>query len=575
MFINNEHRQIAELEFNPGSYEGYVATRDAYFATKFLSKYKGLTLDFDLDDVALAKFRLSEDSCRLVNRRFWSKMPDPLFRGPTVWLHNAVKRKIFSILGDFDSEELFESPDWGPGASTMIKRRFASPQQKFQSETGITRDLYDLLDDAGLSGGILPFWSRIMWDAYPTWYKHLQEMGFPHFEAGNKVVTVPKDASTNRVIAIEPGINLWFQKSLGEMIVRRLRRSGVDLRYQERNQRLALSGSKTSELATIDFSSASDTISRAVVEELLPRRWFLLLDCARSHYGKLGDSIVKWEKFSSMGNGFTFPLETLIFHACALACVEYLGADSSSVSTYGDDVIIPSSAYELYSELVRFYGFSVNPKKSHVTGLFRESCGAHYYSGLDVKPVYFRNTLVGIESVYRLSNAIRRLAFRQGFTLCCDARFRNCVDHLIRSVPAGLRLRVPDGYGDGGFISNFDESTPKRVQSPTRGFGWEFTQFGPVGFTHSDERLGYLLAELWRLAKRRSSFESSPVRPRYFELVRNYLGAPTALKAIHDITEREAVSEGRNSVLGHDKRFRLMKSVARQWPDLGSWLNLG
>jgi hypothetical protein len=559
MFREKEHDQLVELAFNPSDYCGLVATRDAYMATKFLSKFEDFSLDLDLDAVAFAKFRETELRCRLVNRRFRTDGDDPLFKGRLVWLHNAVKQKIHRILSDYDPVELFESPDWGPGASTRIKRRDASPQQKFQCETGITRDLFDLV-------------AAPMAVAYPLWFSHLVEVSFPDFDTGNKVITVPKDSSSNRVIAVEPGINLWFQKSIGDMIKRRLLLWGVDLRYQENNQHLAYMGSKDSMLATVDFSSASDTISASVVEALLPQRWFNLLDSARSHYGMLDGSWVKWEKFSSMGNGFTFPLESLIFHACALACVEYLGADTSSVSTYGDDVIIPSVAFELYTELTDFYGFQVNPKKSHVKGLFRESCGAHYYSGFDIKPVYFRSTLTGIETVYRLSNAFRRLAKRQG-KLCCDVRFKECVDHLVRSVPAALRLKVPEGFGDGGFISNFDEATPPRyVMNPSKGFGWEFKQYGPVGFAHADERFGYELTELWRIANRPRSFETEPVTPGYFRLIREYLGVAAMLKAIEELTEREEMFKGRNSVLGHRTVFRFFKSVARQWTDLGPWL---
>ena len=277
LFRSGEHEQLSKLEFDPLHYANHVELRDAYAATKFLSKYKGLTLSFDLDEVALKKFEEFELLCKQTNRRFRSLQSDPLYRGRTVWLHHAVARKIAKILGDFSPEELFSMPDWGPGASTLIKRRDASPAKKFRLETGITRDLYSLIP-----------W-EILEVSYPLWSHQLVDSGFPNFQVGNKVITVPKDASTNRVIAVEPGINLWFQKSIGDMIGMRLRRYGVDLRYQSRNQQLARLGSLSQHLATVDLSSASDSIARAVVEELLPPRWHLLLDCCRSHYGTLRD----------------------------------------------------------------------------------------------------------------------------------------------------------------------------------------------------------------------------------------------------------------------------------------------
>jgi hypothetical protein len=199
LFRNGEHEQLAQLEFNPKDYNDLVSLRDSYAATKFLSKYKGLSLSYDLDQVAFEKFEKFESLCKETNSRFRNLQHDRKFSGRVVWLHNAVIRKVAKILGDYSADELFSMPNWGPGASTLIKRRDASPAKKFRCETGITRDLYDLIP-----------W-EILEDAYPLWSSVLVDSGFPNFQVGNKVITVPKDASTNRVIAIEPGINLWFQ----------------------------------------------------------------------------------------------------------------------------------------------------------------------------------------------------------------------------------------------------------------------------------------------------------------------------------------------------------------------------
>jgi hypothetical protein len=57
MFKYNEHDQLAKLEFNPANYSNMVSCRDAYAATKFLSKFKDLSLNNDLDEVALRSSR--------------------------------------------------------------------------------------------------------------------------------------------------------------------------------------------------------------------------------------------------------------------------------------------------------------------------------------------------------------------------------------------------------------------------------------------------------------------------------------------------------------------------------------
>jgi hypothetical protein len=565
LFRMGEHEQLADLEFNPLHYNDLVALRDSYAATKFLSKFKGLKMNRDLDRVALQKFEKFELLCRDTNSRFRNLALDPKFKGKAVWLHNAVIRKIARILGDYSADELTEMPDWGPGASTLIKRRDASPAKKFRCETGITRDLYSL----------------IPWEAlevcFPLWANQLVSSGFPNFQVGNKVTTVPKDASTNRVIAIEPGINLWFQKSIGEMIRRRLRRYGVDLRYQSRNQELARLGSISHHLATIDLSSASDSIARSVVEELLPRRWFLLLESCRSHYGTLDGRLVKWEKFSSMGNGFTFELETLIFYAVASCCAEYHNLGTSEVSAYGDDVIIPTACQETFAEMLEFYGFLLNVKKSHFGSQFRESCGAHFFSGIDVKPIYLKDRVSSVPAVYRLANAVRRFSHRCNFRYGCDERFRSVFELLVSSVPKPFRLRIPNDLGDGGFISNFDEATPVLARDKPHTLGWEgyiVSHVVELSKTHQDETVGYLLASLWQL--KASGDLDFGFREHLADIILDRTerfdhGRHTTLKAITTYL-RPIHKVGKNAVPLHGRTvFRKVNSVVQQWYDLGPW----
>jgi hypothetical protein len=562
LFSNGEHDQLAALEFNPSHYESFVGLRDAYAATKFLSKYKGLTLSNDLDEVAFKKFEEFELLCKRTNSRFRSLQSDPSFSGQTVWLHNAIIRKIDSILGEFEAEEFFSQPDWGPGASTRIKRREASPARKFQSETGITRGLYNLIGPS------------IMEKAYPLWWKTLSLSDFgKSFESGNKVITVPKDATTNRVIAIEPGINLWFQMSIGRMIGRRLRRCGVDLRWQSRNQELARIGSLNNSIATIDFSSASDSIANSVVEELLPPRWYHVMDACRSRFGNQSGRVVWWEKFSSMGNGFTFQLESLIFYAVAFCCADYLHQDVSLVSAYGDDVLLPSVCFDLFKKMVEFYGFRINGKKSHYDSPFRESCGAHYFLGVDVKPIYLKDKLESVLTIYRLANAIRRLAHRRN-SFGCDARLRRAFDLLVSAVPLALRLRVPDGFGDGGFVSNFDEATPSRALHGIEGY--HFVHVTEPGYTREDTSEGYLLHSLWKLPETDTEKYRRKVMRHHF-LVRNILTreSPNArLEAIRELKSLQTgEGGGRNLIpLTGSTRLRLAKSLAQQWYNLGPWL---
>lgn len=521
LYRYGEHAQLVDLDFDAGHYASPHDARCAYLATELLSKADFLEIGVDRREVALSKFYSAEKVCKETNQRFRDLASDQQFAGQNVWLLNATTRKIASLLdggnGSVDSFcplEWFDSCMWGPGASTRISGRDTSSTYKFLREVGITRDLYCLV------GPLLPV-------AYPLWGKHLHDVSEDwgllyeyspkiSFEVGNKVLTVPKNAKTDRVIAAEPGLNCWFQLGLGTMISRRLlRNGGFDLKTQDRNGLLAFYASMSGQLATVDFSSASDTICTEVVRNLLPARWFSVLDSCRSKYGQVDGEMICYEKFSSMGNGFTFPLQSLIFAGAALAVCEFLHIDDSYVGVFGDDVVIPSKAFDLYRKFVSFLGFSVNPEKSFSDGFFRESCGTHYLRGVDLKPFYIRRRLKGIADVYLLANNIRRWSSRNMY-YGCDPSLYVAWANLIHQVPKNLRFFVPEGIGDGGFVGDFDEASPKtyRKASDTKplaspwveGYSVRCLQFISIKRTRS--HVGLLLARLCDLGISLSGGES-------------------------------------------------------------------
>jgi hypothetical protein len=561
LFKNDEHGQLLDLSVSAEQYSCVDDFRRAYAASMLLSKADFLKLDRDRVSVAMEKFEKFELSCKLTNSRFRMLHLDPLFSGPNVWLLNATKRKIASILGDFVPDEMFEYANWGPGVTLMIKGERATSVNKFQYETGITRDLYSLF-------------SRFDFDRYPIWQDHLGNLpGYPTFEVGSNTVTVPKDAKTDRVISVEPGINLWFQKGIGQMIRHRLRSKGVNLNDQSRNQHLARIALKR-ELATVDFSSASDSISLELVRELIPPDWFEWMDTLRSHYGRIKDRVFKWEKFSSMGNGFTFELESLIFFAAANAVAEFQGLDTSDISAYGDDVIIPSTCFKLFSDYSYFLGFTVNESKSFFSGEFRESCGSYYLSGVDVKPIFLKKRLTTLETVFKFGNAVRRLSHRMCNYMFCDSNLRTAFDSITKLVPSRLRLRIPDGYGDGGFISNLDEACPRRLANYPFQNGWvtRVLRFVPVKGT--SEEVGLYLDRL-RLSSTQEPNQYLVPRGRLirtqFGLCRGMLSSQE--KGYSPVTLSSTLkAKGNTFALRGRVRSDIGKLVVQQWYDLGPWL---
>lgn len=546
LYNNQEYQQLVELEVLPKHYDSPFRFRDDYAATHFLSKSSFLKLDVSKKAKALSKFFDFEELCSRTNRRFKLLHLDPLFNGPNVWLLNATIRKIASILGDFSPEEFVDEANWGPGVTTLLKGSHISAVNKFHCENGITHDLHTLVE---------PWFST----AYPAWSSHLASHNSQMFsiQKGNVIVTVPKNSKTDRVIAVEPGLNLWFQKGVGSMIRRRLQRSGIDLNSQVRNQQLARLSSKDGKLATIDFSSASDSISTEVVRELLPPRWFALLDSMRSKIGIHDKKPIRWEKFSSMGNGFTFELESLIFFAAAQAVAEYLQINGE-ISVFGDDVIIPVECYETFSLFSEFLGFQVNQQKSFSTGDFRESCGAHYYSGIDCKPIFLKERLQNVQSVYKLANSLRMLGHRRNSYCGCDSRFRGLWNRLKRRVPEPLRLFIPKGIGDCGFIGNFDEATPSLARHGIEGF--LVRALVETGVNQYFEETGLLLARLRVTHTPFTIFKAHKALKWYEE---------TGISSVRKQLDQEY---GNNYTLKGRTKTHVAKVLVPRWCDVGGWL---
>lgn len=434
LYENEEWEQLLDLEFNPLDYNGINEARDSLAATALLSKSEFLPIKVDRRKAALSKFVAAEQDCRETNRRIYRGV----YSTPsTATIMSIAARLIDKTLGNFDAEEFVDTCNFGPGATTSLPRRCATSPNKYKDDLCITAEAYDFVSP----------WFQA---AYPHWDTPLVIKGH------SKIVTVPKNAKTDRTIAIEPALNLWFQKGVGGMIRRRLRAGGIDLSRQSINQERSRIASKYNQLATVDFSSASDTISSTLVLELLPQRWYCVLNALRSRYGLLDGEIINFHKFSSMGNGFTFELETLIFWSLAVACTQHLGLDLQGITVYGDDVILPVGAYDLYASVCKDLGFRVNRLKSYSQTYYRESCGSHYWNGIDIKPIFLKESLSGKTQLVKFANSVRRYAHSRN-TYGCDIRLLHAYEVLV--APLKGFPRISDGFGDCGLIENIDHPT--------------------------------------------------------------------------------------------------------------------
>jgi len=429
----------------------------------FFSKRDDLDLPgVDTRKVAWTKFVESERLCRETNELFKAHARGEACFHPRVEarLYRA-QRKIARILGPVPSISDLQIR-FGPGATTQVKKRDASPRSKLGQTFACSENLIPMAqccleEVAAWSTSGDPERVAEAPDALVSLEIHLGKLEF-----------VPKNARTDRAIVVEPSLNSMFQAGIGGFIADRLRRVGVDIRDQTLNQRLACEGSRSGELATLDLSSASDTIARELVFHLLPLDWAMflhrfttsvveydlrLLDSPRGASGHL-----KLEKFSSMGNGFTFPLETLIFFALACASTEE-GHSLEGVNAYGDDIVVPVSCVPAMRELLDACGFVLNATKSFWSGPFRESCGKDYFLGTDIRP-FFQKGPWSARSLFKLHNYyVRQTEW--------DAS--EFLPPLVAMLDESIRLYGPDGYGDGHLIGDH----PRKQDVKHLARGWE------------------------------------------------------------------------------------------------------
>ncbi len=306
---------------------------------------------------------------------------------------------ITQILGPFSGAQ----GSFSGGASTSKSRRHSTMDEKFAGKAHVTADalpawIWELFQN--------PMLARLPDGCETITYDIID---------GNVLFCVPKNAEIDRVACKEPDLNLYLQKGVGDFIRHRLRRVGIDLNDQSRNGELARQGSITGSLATLDLSAASDSVTTQLCARLFEPAWFDTLMRLRSPKTKVNGEWHENEMLSSMGNGFTFEVESLIFYALARATA-WLTRTKGVISVYGDDLIVPTRMALIFGQVLGFCGFLLNMKKSYWTGSFRESCGAHWHNGTCVKPVYIRRPVLSLCDLILHLNALKAWWSTSGIT---------------------------------------------------------------------------------------------------------------------------------------------------------------
>jgi len=430
-----EYRELCEFEHSYDYADDPLHVYHLRQATAFFSKRADLEIGIDKERAAWEKFEFSEEKCRETNTRLRQWARGDLFPPDVEQVIFLAQRKIAHMLGPVPGLSDLKL-HFGPGATTKTRKRTAAPRYKLAAAFACSEDL-------------LPSAQAVL-EEVPAWAFGPDN---PNVEAATvtveinhgKLSFVPKNAKTLRSVVTEPPLNGFVQLAIGDYLKRRFKAFGLDLSSQERNQALARVGSITGALATLDLSSASDLISKEVVYHLLPLDWAAFLAQFRTGKVVYNGLEITLQKFSSMGNGYTFPLESLIFFGVASAATQVVNEQGDfswkdQVGVYGDDIIVPTEAVDLTIRVLETLGFEINKTKSFWAGPFRESCGKDYFRGFDVRPVYIKDVLCGANA-FTLHNFYVR-SWQPEFA-----------SHVLDTMIAKpLRLWGPDGYGDGHLI---------------------------------------------------------------------------------------------------------------------------
>ncbi len=402
-----------------------------YLKSEIVSKY--VSKDTDPADVrrnrAIFKWLCTERENEATNDRLLLTPEEYniLPRVPFGKFVEFCRDLIRDILGDTVPVDALIGSFSG-GASTSRSRTKSHPSSKYLGKAHVTQSCLDIFLD--------------LVEEMPGWVREVHDLSF-EVVPGNVLFTVPKKTDIDRCACKEPDLNMFIQKGVGKHIRANLLRSKINLNDQSINRSFAHLGSVTGDLATLDLSSASDSVSEGLVALLLPETWFTFLDAIRCRVTIIDGEEHSNQMFSSMGNGFTFELESLLFYAITRA-VSYFTGTPGIVSVYGDDIICKAEIAHDVAWVLQYFGFQVNTEKSCFDGPFRESCGGHYHNGLDVTPFYIKEPIDSLDKLIDAANKLRKWAQVDGLSV---------LDPEVEAIWVWLKSHIPSCLWGGDDLS--------------------------------------------------------------------------------------------------------------------------
>jgi len=221
------------------------------------------------------------------------------------------------------------------------------------------------------------------------------------------IKAVPKAYDKPRIIGMEDAGRAWVAQAVNYSLREAVQSSPYAEYFhftsQEENSWICSVSSTAGDLATIDQTSASDSITWSLVVDMFPACVIRDLRRVRPFYKVVDGKFSSLQMALSSGHACTATLETIVFLAIDIAVAEYVGTvlgkdqsywGPSRVVVYNDDQIVPVECVDLLQSVHQALGLIPNLQKSFWVGPFREACGQEAYNGFSISHAYFpRKTL--------------------------------------------------------------------------------------------------------------------------------------------------------------------------------------
>jgi len=413
------YRELIDLS-DALSKQKYLDADETFVAHQFsllIGKYpwSSKPLGFDPERKAYESFQSSEKRNGLINRKFAHFLIDPS-RDKFRRQGKIAMGFIRSVIGPRVPYNLiFRNCDFGNGASlgvhgdtTHVVRKLTherwtvTPGAIHHAFGGLMRNFHYheiLLEHDGDN-------TLACLDYADSFKRYIARLSVVEH---NKLDFVTKKVDTHRSIAIEPLWSGYVQKGIDVVLRDFLKGIDIDLTDQSRNQEMARLGSLDDSpegFVTIDIKNASNSNALGPVRYLFPEEWYSLFMRTRSPKYSYNGSVKTYNMLCSMGNGFCFPVETLIFAAICYSCG--CGKPGVDFSIYGDDIIIRKKYADQVIAMLKHYGYAINTAKTCLSGGFRESCGADWFGGEDIRPFTLDFAFDRVENIFKFCNLTQR-----------------------------------------------------------------------------------------------------------------------------------------------------------------------